>query len=166
MYNKKTNEKKKHIRLTHYDTLQSQKKLRKLLKEKTINPTPLSNDERIEWEQLIADSYLNWGLKCNVYHERSDIRLKLGNLHTLALKMMDYDDTGTEISSGNKIYNIELKTLWDLIYKSSLNVFPYALDEALHISKEILEREDPGSYQFSYKKKLDRYENNSEGENP
>jgi len=47
------------------------------------------------------------------------------------------------------VIKVDISELWQLLYDSFLNIFPSAIEEAIHISKEIPHRERDDGYEFS-----------------
>lgn len=149
----KNDKEKKQIRKTRHDSLSAQKKMRKIVKTKIKDGTGLSEKELEDWDITIADALMSWGKTTKVYYDLPSVRISFGSVHTFALKMMDYTNP-VKIKYEGNIYTFQIKILWELLYKYMLDVFPCALDEALHISKEAEEREEWSGYDFSAKKEV------------
>lgn len=150
----KDNDKKKQLRKTHYDTQTCQKKLRNIVKEKIEKNTILTDRECVEWDELIANSLLSEGVKKQVYYDTPVLRICFGSVHTFALRFLDWGDPAIFRYNGEG-YKFSIKTLWELLYEHLLTLFPFALGDAVHMSKESEERDQWDSYDFSSKKDLD-----------
>jgi len=149
----KNDDKKKQIRKTHLDTKNAQNKLRKMIKDKIEKNEGLSDTEKDNWYYLIADSFLSRGVDVKIYYNKPGIRLCFGTLHTFALRFLDWGDPVVFVYEGDK-YMFSIKEMWKLFYEHCLEAFPYALGEAIHMSKEAEEREEWSGYDFSAKKEL------------
>jgi len=142
-------EKQKQIRKTRHDVLIAQKTMRTIVLEKIRTNTVLELNRHDEWMDICADALMHWGKITKAYINLPGERIHLGSVHTFALKMMDYSQPVVI----NK-YKFEIKKLWEILYKHMLDVFPCALDEALHISKEDEERIEMGNAVFSSDRSL------------
>ena len=148
------NDKKKQLRKTRFDSLNAQKRMRKIVLDKIQHNTPLASCEKDDWMDIVADALLTWGKNIKAYVKKQGVRIPLGSVHTFALYFLDWDNPVPLEHMGDK-YKCEIKELWELLYKYMLEIFPYALDEALHISKEDEEREERSSYGFTHRKSLE-----------
>ncbi len=151
-------DKRKQIRRTHHDTLISQKKIRDIIKNKINTNKGLTENEKNEWDLLIGNAFLSVGTDKRVYLDRAEIRIDFGTVHTFALYFIDWEDP-VQHEYKKQIYTIPLKTLWEILYKCCLELFPYALADALHMSKEVEEREQWNPFEFSSKRGLQKDEN-------
>ena len=148
------NIKKKQLRRTFDDTKNAQKQLREMVLSKIKNPTCLTIEEQQKWIELIADSFLSVGIDKKVFIDKPNIRISFGNLHTFALRFLDWDER-VVFNYKNQDYQFPIKTLWEILYDGCLEVFPYALADALHMSKETEKREQWEPYSFSSEDRLD-----------
>ena len=146
--------KKKQIRRTYDDTKKAQAKLRLLILNKIENNIGLTDYEKEIWMDLIADSFMSVGTDQKIYIDKPNIRIFFGTLHTFALRFLDWD-TKTVFTYNKHDYVFEICILWKKLYECCLEVFPYALADAIHMSKETEEREQWSPYSFSSEKKLD-----------
>lgn len=146
--------KHKQIRKTHFDTKNIQKKLRELIKNKIDNNLPLTNEEKDEWDVLIADAFLSVGTDKKVFVNRPATRIAFGSAHTFALRFWDWGNPVVYKYNGGT-YTFQIKELWELLYDCCLELFPYALADAVHMSKESEEREPWKPASFSSSKKLE-----------
>jgi hypothetical protein len=151
--NKDDDVKKKQLRRTHYDTQTCQKKLRNIVKDKIEKNEILTDKEREEWDELIANSFLSVGVTKTVYYDAALLRICFGSLHTFALRFSDWDDPVIFKYEGEK-YSFPIKKLWEIFYDHCLELFPLALADAVRMSKESEEREKWDSYGFSSKREL------------
>lgn len=147
-------EKKRQIRKTHQDTKVAQNKMRNIIKNKINNNSILSPDEYNEWVDLVADSFLSIGVDKKVYYDKPEIRICFGSAHTFALRFIDWKNP-VEYVYNKKKYVFNIKELWGILYENCLELFPYALADAVHMSKESEEYEKWEGYEFTSKKSLD-----------
>jgi hypothetical protein len=147
-------EKKRQIRKTHQDTKTAQNKMRNIIKNKIYNDTTLIPEEYNEWVDLVADSLLSVGVDKKVYYDKPEVRICFGSVHTFALRFIDWKNP-VHFVYNKKEYVFQIKTLWMLLYENCLELFPYALADAIHMSKESEEHERWEGYEFSSKESLD-----------
>jgi len=139
-------------RLTHSDTLKSQETLIRLINFKLQYPF-LSIKEKTIFPMLLANAFLSQANDCKIKP-----RLKIGNkiyllghdIHHFGLRLMDMQVTEGKVKIGGNI--IEASVLWKLLKHYSLILFPMALSEAIHMSKE-KEKMSYGSIGFDYETK-------------
>ena len=148
------NYKKKQVRKTHYDTLMYQKKLRKIIKDKIKNDDLLTDKECDEWDEIIAISFSSVGTNKKVFYDTPNIKICFGTIHTFALRFSDWNTKQITYTYKNKPYKFEIRLLWKLLYDYCLELFPYALADAIRMSKESEEHESWDGYSFSSKREL------------
>lgn len=142
------------IRLTHADCISKQNQLMKMLKRKIERNVGLSNEEAEYFPELVANSLLSHGFIL-AYHALPDgSKIPMGSVHTFALRMIDLRGPKVTLSFFNKKYTINISDLWRTLYDYFIRLFPFALEESLHISREVPTREESTSYIFSSKDKL------------
>ncbi len=140
-------------RRTFEDTIRRQRELRGFVKKKMSSNTMLTPKERIEFYDLFPRAFLSNGKNVKVYFDNPKCKLFLGTVHSLASKMMDWEEPVVIKYRGVKA-TFKPKTLWMLLYDNMLEVFPKALDEAIHMSAEVEKREENEGFIFDPTKKL------------
>jgi len=145
------------IRLTHKDTITKQNQLLNLVRKKISANVGLSLDEKNTFSILVADSLLSHGDRRCYYITDNSTKINLGSVHTLSLKMLDVNGGKVTLFDRrtNKRIVIETKELWKILKSEYIRAFPFALEEAIHMSREIPKREEATTYTFSSKKKMD-----------
>lgn len=140
-------------RLTYQDTIDAQRKLKNLIKSKLKNNTPLTDNEKETFPKLLGDAFLAQGDIKKLYYvpKHSNKKILLGGCHQVCLQMEDINKKTIKI----KNYIIQIKEVWSLIYNSFPFIFPSAIKESIHISKENPKREETSGYEFSSKNKID-----------
>lgn len=144
------------IRMTHRDAIRSQKQLRHLVIRKIERNVGLSRKEEEFFDELVATALLSQGSRVKAYHMLPDGRkLYMGTVHSFALWMCDLKGSEVTLRNYDRIYKVQIKNLWKTLYKYFIELFPIALDEAIHMSREVTKREPPSAYTFSPDKRLD-----------
>lgn len=151
----KKDDKRKQIRKTREDTIYAQNELRQLINRKIKSNGGLNSFEKGRWMRLLADALVSWGKTTKVYYDMPGTRIPLGSVHTFGLKFLDWDNP-VDIEHDGIVYRFQICALWRTLYKYVLIVFPMAIDEALHISKESEEYEPWSGFDFSSRKSLER----------
>jgi hypothetical protein len=144
------------IRKTHDDVLRQQHTMRELVKKKINNNDVLHHNEYETWMRTVSYALMSWGKNTKAFYETPLHCFHLGSVHTFALRFLDWDNPIVLLSNGcKKKYKVEIKMLWSVLYEYMMQVFPLALDEAIHMSKESEKHERSGSFQFSASKKIE-----------
>jgi len=144
------------IRMTHRDAIRSQKQLRLLVLRKIERNVGLSRREEEFFDEVVATSLLSQGSYVKAFFVLPDKRkLFMGSAHSFALWMRDLKGSEVKLRNYDKIYKVEIRDLWRTLYKYFIELFPLALDEAIHMSREVTKREAPSAYTFSPDKKLE-----------
>ena len=147
--------KEKHIRLTVSDTIHAQGELLKLIQHKIKVNAGLSFKEEEGFPSLISSALLSMGQRRIHYTAKKDKReIPLGSLHTMLLKMIGIKGEKVTLTYFNDTYEIPLSDLWIVLRDGCYTLFPLALQEAIHISREMPKREEPSEYIFRKDKKL------------
>jgi len=149
------NDKSEQIRLTFEDVIKNQNKMRDIVKAKIKNNDILHEEECKNWMHVCAYALMTWGKTIHSYLDLPMVRIHMGCVHTFALSFMDWKDKHVVISVRGDDYDFEIKVLWELLYKYMMHIFPKALDEALHISREAEKREAASSFGFSANRNLE-----------
>jgi len=144
------------IRMTHRDAIRSQKQLRLLVLRKIERNVGLSRREEEFFDEVVATSLLSQGSYVKAFFVLPDKRkLFMGSVHSFALWMRDLKGSEVKLRNYDKIYKVGIRDLWRTLYKYFIELFPLALDEAIHMSREVTKREAPSAYTFSPDKKLE-----------
>lgn len=147
--------KEKHIRLTVADTLHSQSELLKLIQRKIKNNVGLTFQEEENFPSLISSALLSMGQRAIYYTTTKDKReIPLGSLHSMMLRMIGLKGDKVKLTYFNDMYEIPINELWIVLRDGCFTLFPLALQEAIHISREMPKREEPSEYIFRKDKKL------------
>lgn len=143
------------IRLTHADCINRQDELMELLQRKIDRNVGLNHEEREDFPDLIANALLSQGW-IDSYQSISDgTQIPMGPVHSFALRMKDLQGPKIKLKFFNKEYIVNISDLWKTLYDYFIRLFPRALEEALHVSREIPQREESTSYTFSSDKKIE-----------
>ncbi len=140
-------------RRTYEDTLAKQKEIRKLVKKKIDSNTMLTPDEKEEFGDIFPRAFLSQGKNAKVFFDTPTVKINLGTVHTLCLKMMDWK-IPIKVKKKRVTVTFQPKFLWNLLYEAMREVFPKALDEAIHMSAEVERRTEMEGYEFDPTKKL------------
>jgi hypothetical protein len=144
--------KPKQIRRTHQDTVNTQENLRKFLDSK-INDNPLLTDiEKSELPQMVANSFVGEGQKPFRFHHPNGWIIPLGSIHSVFLKLIFWIDTakdGKIIREINgRTFTIPLRDLWVQLREASMDIYPMALAQSFKSSKEKDVHEPPSAHSF------------------
>ena len=142
-------------RMTYLDTLNAQIKMRKKVKDLMEEDRILSDGEKREWERLVAFSFLSQGKNVKMWYDIPGAKIELGTVHEVAYKMLDWEEPIVVKDKGFKI-TFRPKVLWGLFYKKLGEIFPKALDEAIHMSAEKEMRDAATSFDFNSNEELPR----------
>ena len=150
------NNSRKQVRLTYQDTICSQAELLTLISSKIRNNTGLSDKESEKFPKLLGDALLSQGNVPKIFYDYDGIKIPLGRTHTFALRMNKTQGPRQEIKYEDITTQVNISELWGLLYDAFMNIFPSAIQEAIHISKEIPYKEKGEGYQFSVDKDLNK----------
>lgn len=122
--------------MTHQDTLKAQETLLHLINFKTKYPF-LTFKERIVFPTLLANAFLSQANECKIKPTltlNGKVYLLGHDVHHFGLRLLDMKvvDGKTKINGTE----IEASILWKILKKYCLILFPMALSEAIHLSKE------------------------------
>lgn len=140
-------------RRTYEDTLAFQKDLRNLIKKKRGENTMLLPEEKKTFGDIFPRAFLSQGKNTKVYFDTATAKIFLGTVHSLCLKMMDWKNP-IRIKNKGVAVLFQPKHLWSLLYNAMRDVFPKALDEAIHMSAEVERRKETEGYDFEPTTKL------------
>lgn len=142
------------IRLTHADCINRQNELMSLLKRKISRNVGLSNNESEYFPELVANALLSQGwIKANHTVDDGSV-IPMGSVHEFALRMVDIRGQKVKLTFLNKTHVVNISDLWQTLYDYLIGLFPRSLEESLHISREIPQREESTSYIFKSSDKL------------
>lgn len=143
------------IRLTHADCINRQDELMELLQRKINRNVGLNHEEKEDFPDLIANALFSQGW-INAYHSVYDgTRIPMGSVHSFALRMKELQGPNIKLKFFNKEYVVNISDLWKTLYDYLIRLFPRALEEALHVSREIPQREESSSYVFKSDEKIE-----------
>jgi hypothetical protein len=74
----------------------------------------------------------------------------------MLLKMVGLRGKNVTLQYFNKKYVISMLNIWTLLKNECISYFPSALQEAIHISREMPKREEPSTYIFGKDRKLEK----------
>lgn len=142
------------IRLTHADCINRQDELLELLQRKINRNIGFNHEERENFSDLIANALYSQGW-IDAYHSVYDgTRIPMGSVHSFALRMKELRGSKIRLKFFNKEYIVDISDLWRTLYEYLIRLFPRALEEALHVSREIPQREESTSYIFKSDEKI------------
>jgi len=125
------------LRLTFEDTRKRQERLRKKLEQLIKEKRPLHPYETDEYLEDLYKGLLLIGRGKKIYIITSNgDKIPLGDLLYFAQKMVYQKNNIVKIRYNNKIYEIPIEKIWQLLLDEFLMIFPHALWEALHLSAE------------------------------
>jgi hypothetical protein len=91
-----------------------------------------------------------------IFYIASDsTEVPLGSLHSMLLRMIGLKGSGFILKYFNNKYPVKMSEIWLILKNESIKAFPMALQEAIHISREMPRREEPSEYIFGKDKKLE-----------
>jgi hypothetical protein len=145
-------------RRTLEDTINYQDELLSLAIRKRERNVCLSFEEKETFMKVYKRAVLSQGAvgcyyrtrngKIVPFHHLTELAYFLSTLTSNMVDLINYDN--------NKPFdtNIPISDLWRFFEMKLIYVFPYACDEASHMSAEAPIREQPTSYQFSSEKNV------------
>lgn len=143
------------IRLTHADCINRQDELMELLQRKINRNVGLNHEEREYFPDLLANALYSQGW-INAYHSVYDgTRIPMGPVHSFALRMKELRGSTVQLIFFNKTYIVNISDLWKTLYDYFIRLFPRALEEALHVSREVPQREESSSFIFKSDEKIE-----------
>lgn len=147
--------KQRQSRLTFLDTIESQKTLLELVKRKKTRNVGLNDEEEEDFPQLVALSVLSHASTPCIFLNK-DGRTTQWNIYELALQIKGLRGKYVTLIDGTtrQKYTIEIRDLWSFMEIELKHIFPYALEEAIHMSKELPSRETTSAYTFSSDNKI------------
>jgi hypothetical protein len=144
------------VRRTLEDVIKFQNDLLQIVRTKRQNNSCLSFSERDTFLSLFTKSVLSQGsIKC-LYRTRKGTIVPFHHLTELAYLLSEQTTNYVNIINDDTkgIYenNIPISELWKFFERKLIYVFPYACDEASHMSAEAVIHESPTSFNFSAQK--------------
>ena len=141
-------------RLTFEDTIKAQRELLPFIREKKKSGSPLSVSEKEMFPERLAYALMSQG-QSKVFYDFNSLRIPLGTVHSLGLKMLDVEGDEVVIDYNQDKYTLKTKYLWEILYNAFMAIFPKALEEAIHMSKEIPHYEKAEGYVFNSGRNLE-----------
>lgn len=141
------------VRRTLEDVIKFQNDLLDIVKSKRRNNSCLSFSERDTFLPLFKKAVLSQGaIKC-LYRTRTGTIVPFHHLTELAYLLSEqttnYIDIINYDTKGTYEHHLPISELWKFFEMKLIYVFPYACDEASHMSAEGVVHESPTSFQFS-----------------
>ena len=146
-------------RLTHKDTIDSQKMLIAFIRRK-LNGIPyfVNQEEKYEFYTMVANALLSQGPASNIVPriKVDGVVIPLGkDVHHFANQMMNIDTKTVVLKYNKKNFRVDVKQLWQILLEYCLMIFPLAQAEAIHISRELAKREPKSAgYVFDTRRRL------------
>jgi len=144
--------KEKQIRLTFEDTIQCQNKLQELLWQKFKNNDFVHIPEQKEYIDLVNKSFLSNGNWRFCYYNEGNLKIPLGPVHTVCLKMMFVYGPKVKVTRYDFVKVIEIKEIWKIILDELPFIFPAALEESLKTSAETPRGIEASSFEWGHEK--------------
>jgi hypothetical protein len=144
------------VRRTLEDVIKFQNELLSIVKTKRQNNACLSFSERERFLSLFTRAVLSQGsIKC-LYRTRQGTIVPFHHLTELAYILSEqttnYINIINDDTKGIYERNLPISELWKFFERKLIYVFPYACDEASHMSAEAVLQEPPTSFTFSAQK--------------
>ena len=139
----------KQERMTYQDTVKAQDDLRDFLDFKMKYPF-VTKKERKTLTRLLADAFLSQAVESGIRP-----RMRIGNktcimasnVHTFGLKLVDMDVDREHFTRVDGV-QVEARELWRVLKEYCLMLFPMALSEAIHMSREKEKKGGRSGYEF------------------
>jgi hypothetical protein len=115
----------------------------------------LNHKEEEEFPELVALATLSHAsTPCTFVN--NDGRATTWNIYELALQIKSLRGQQVILTDGttNQQYTVSMSDLWAFLERELKHIFPFALEEAIHMSKELPARQKATSYTFSADTKL------------
>jgi len=146
--------KAKQIRKTLEDTINFQNELSELVETKIQKNLPLNSKEKYRFRYIFPRAVLSQG-NYEISFKNKDGRIStfrhLSMLASMLRKLNSPIAILLDNQSGKK-YEVLIQELWDFFDYQLEIVYPFAREEATHMSAEAPVREAPSAYEFSAKK--------------
>lgn len=111
----------------------------------------LSIDEKKHFADLVADALLSQAWIHVFYNTNDGRRIDLGSTRFFALNLLDVHGTSVYITDPvyNKRYKVPMSDIWRVFYYKCKELSQPALEEAIHISREMTKKERGAAKVFS-----------------
>lgn len=139
------------MRLTFEDTFNWQNELISLIEKKEERNTPFSEAERTRARHIFPRAILSHGSntfsfrnkdgKVSLFRHVSSFFSKLSKMTSSSVVLLD---TQTSVE-----YTVSIRELWGALLEELEYLFPFAREEAIHMSAEAPVRERSSSFEFS-----------------
>ena len=140
------------VRKTLQDTISYQNELHLLVKRKKENNAILSFDERDRFIEIYPLAVLSHGSNPCFYRTIKGI-IRFEHMDMLAYFLSEQTSNVVSIIdiNTNKVHdrNIPISDIWKFFERQLVYLFPFAREEAAHMSAEAPVKEPPTSYTFS-----------------
>jgi hypothetical protein len=155
----KKNNQKQHkpqqVRKTFEDTFNFQNELLELIDKKKKRNTPFNQQQRERANYLYPRAILSHGIvkfsfrhngRVSLFRHISSFFSKLSRIASSTVVLTD--------SESGEQYEVQISDLWAALEEELEYLFPYAREEAIHMSSEAPVYEQATSYAFSMDKKI------------
>lgn len=158
MAKKKNNKQHKpqQVRKTFEDTFNFQNELLELVSRKKKRNTPFNQEQRERANYLYPRAILSHGIvkfsfknsegRVSLFRHVSSFFSKLSRIASSTVVLTD--------SESGEQYEVQIRDLWSALEEELEYLFPYAREEAIHMSSEAPVYEQATSYAFSMDKKV------------
>jgi hypothetical protein len=145
-------------RKTFTDVQNAQNELLLLIDKKTKEDCGLSDAEQLRFRIIYPWAVMSHGSNKFFYRNPDGRITEFRNISEFVEEIMhtgsDYRFIILLDGPSNSYYCAEFKYLWKALRKDLCYLFPYAREEALHMSAEAPTREEATAYKFSKDEKL------------
>ena len=127
----------------------------RLVHKKSVYGVGLNDEEESYFPRLLAYAVLSLG-SYPIKFVTKDGRATSWHIYEFALAMKSVRGKEVILTDGTsgRNYRVNISDLWTFLEKELKHVYPYALQEALHISREAPVYEMPSSFTFSSEKSI------------
>lgn len=134
--------------ITYIDTLNNQNLLRKRVESLRRNNECLLPSERTAYLTELSKALFGEGLMYRVFLPVEHGSVPLSYLHKFGEDMGYLHTKKIRITYNEKIYEVDISVLWDLLLEGLLYVFPFAQREAHRRSAEREKYEGGGTFTY------------------
>jgi Fe-S cluster biosynthesis and repair protein YggX len=133
-------------RATFEDVSYSQNTLRKFIDNCIVENRPLNEQERDNFLKLMQNATLGIGTKYKFYLNGQKGKYCFGHIEKAAYEIA-YTEKNTIIIN-NEVF--EIADLWKSLRKYLFDIFPYAIEMSIKISKEMVDMYQGSTSSFDY----------------
>ena len=148
----KSTKSEKQIRLTFEDTIRAQSDLRAMIWKKYKENDFIHIPEQKEYIELLNKSFLSNGNWRIAFYEQDNLKIPLGPVHTLCLKMTFIFGNKVKLKRYDFIKVIDIKEIWKIVLDEMPFIFVAALEESLKTSAETPRGEERQAFDWSHER--------------